>query len=198
MINITQVYGMVRSWLGEFFATEANSDQDIVDDIQNAVNYICSQRDWEFLDLFQTVNYTVAWQEQSIQEVVSVVSVYKDSNTDESPVYNIRTWKQSGDDGVLISWTTFKAKQTGIFEIVYQGVSPTITKETNLNFPSDFLTILVQLGMYFWMIRNQKTEDTDQILTLATQMMGWFANRHTTPNVTKKTGIIRMWSGHSF
>jgi len=50
----------------------------------------------------QTISYATPYSNQSIQEVVSIVSVYKAGATDEIPVYDLRTWRQSGDDGVLI------------------------------------------------------------------------------------------------
>lgn len=198
MINVQQLYGNVRSWLWEFFATEANSDQDIVDYINRAIAYVCSQRDWQFLDKMQTISYATPYSNQSIQEVVSIVSVYKVGATDEIPVYDLRTWRQSGDDGVLIYWSTFQAKVAGTFEIVYQWTAPIVAKDSLLDFPSHMESVLYQVAVYFWLLNNQKMEDADQILALANEMMRGFANRHTSTNVTKKTGVIQMGSGHSF
>lgn len=143
----------IQKELGSFFSTEAHSDADIIRYVCSAIRYFSSYRDFKFLEMRQIVTYSVANVEQTISYNVKTKSVrsYPDFSTDYNPVDMNYFYSSSSNDRDIGIWdSTFVAKVTGTFQIIYQGIPtfPTTNTDT-IELPDFTYDIILGLSIYY-------------------------------------------------
>lgn len=183
MILMSTLAPAIQKELGSFFSTEAHSDADIIRYVCSAIRYFSSYRDFKFLEMRQIVTYSVANVEQTISYNVKTKSVrsYPDFSTDYNPVDMNYFYSSSSNDRDIGIWdSTFVAKITGTFQVIYQGI-PTfpVTNTDVIDLPDFVYDIILGLSIYYGYMDIELYDKAQNRMGIAQASMNAFAQRDT-------------------
>lgn len=189
----------IQKELGSFFSTEAHSDADIIRYVCSAIRYFSAYRDFKFLEMRQIVTYSVANVEQTISYNVKTKSVrsYPDFSTDYNPVDMNYFYSSSSNDRDIGIWdSTFVAKVTGTFQVIYQGIPTFPTTNTDvIDLPDFVYDIILGLSIYYGYMDIELYDKAQNRMWIAQASMNAFAQRDTQKRIATNE---RLWSKHRF
>ena len=183
MILMSTLVPAIQKELGSFFSTEAHGDTDIIRYVCSAIRYFSAYRDFKFLEMRQIVTYTTANVEQTISYNVKTKSVrsYPDFSTDYNPVDMNYFYSSSSNNNDIGIWdSTFVAKITGTFQVIYQGI-PTfpVTNTDVIDLPDFVYDIILGLSIYYGYMDIELYDKAQNRMTIAQASMNAFAQRDT-------------------